>query len=261
MKTIFTLILAAFCLTATSVQAQSWRPGDAPHKHSAYFRGRPIAGHPGGHSYGRPGSRHDFGFTPYRYHDCYCPVTFEAGLVTKRYATYFGPADRFHENLWGEQGRFMSGMQMGLAFQPTAYNGVGFRTGAYYEFYVASGAGVRELGYNRFTEHDLYFPIHFAYNFSVAPGVDIDLNTGLGFNVALAGVYRSWGRNGGVDWQEYGNYDRPDRINAMWEFGASVRYDHFKFGLNYGLGLNDHEFYDNARTRQNKLSVTAGITF
>ena len=255
MKTIITL-LTAFTLASGSAFAQYWTPNAAPHKHSSYYNGR-------GMDYSRHGGHHSidpwFGRAGYFVNPC--PVTFEASMVSKRYVTRFGPADRFHENLWGEQGRFLNGLQLGVGFQPTSCSGVGFRSGAFYEIYFASGPGVRDLGYNRFTEHDLYFPLHMTYTVPLAPYLVLNVESGLGFNVALGGIYRSWGRNGGIEWQHYGNYDAPDRINAMWEIGANVRYDHFKFGFNYGLGLNDNEFYDNARTRQNKFTLSAALVF
>lgn len=243
--------MATFALGAN---AQTWHPGDAPHKHSRYYNGY-------GMDY-RAGRRYDSAFGRVdRLMQSRCPVTLQAGLVSKRFGTYFGPGDRYHENIWGQQGRFMNGVQMGLAFQPTAWNGLGFRTGAFYELYFANGQGVRDMGYNRFTEHDLYFPFNLAYNVRLDRGMDLNFTTGPAFNIAMAGVYRSWGRNGTVDYQDYGNYDLPDRINAMWEFGAQFRYDHLQVGLNYGLGLNDHEFYDNARTRQNKVTLSVAAVF
>lgn len=257
MKTISTLLLTGLlALFGVSANAQSWSSGSAPHKKSKYYNGYSMD-----YSRGRSHSV-DYGFGRYnRILDSRCPVSLQAGLVSKRFATFFAPGDRYHENLWGEQGRFMNGLQLGLAFQPTAWNGIGFRTGGFYELYIANGNGVINEGFNRFTEHDLYFPFHFAYNFRPSRLCDINLTTGLGFNVAMAGVYRSWGRNGTVEYQNYGNNGLPDRINAMWEFGAQVRYDHFQVGLGYGLGLNDHEFYDNARTRQNKVTLSVAAVF
>lgn len=256
MKTISTLLLTGImAATALSANAQTWRPSDAPHKHSRYYNGY-------GMDYRNTGRRYDSGFGRIdRLMQTRCPVSLQGGLVSKRFSTRFAPGDRFHENLWGDQGRFMNGMQLGIAFQPTAWNGLGFRTGGFYEAYFATGNGVRDMGYNRFTEHDLYFPFQLAYNYRPTPYCDINFTTGLGFNVALAGVYRSWGRNGSVDYQDYGNINRPDRINAMWEFGVQARYDHLQVGLNYGLGLNDHEFYDNARTRQNKVTLSVAAVF
>lgn len=260
MKTISTLLLTLlFALGSTTASAQSWTPGGKPHQNSRYYNGYGMDySHRSGRQYGSHGysTRHD-------HFSCnaFCPVSLQVGLVSKRFATAFAPGDRYHENLWGQEGRFMNGLQMGLSVQPTGFSGVGFRTGAFYEIYFANGYGVRDLGYNRFTEHDFYFPFDFAYNTNVSRDVNLNFYTGLGFNLALAGIYRSWGRNGGVDYQAYGNYDRPDRINAMWEIGADVRYDHFKLGMCYGLGLNDHEFYDNARTRQNKFTLSAAVVF
>lgn len=273
MKTLYSLSLTALLsLFCTAVQAQSWSPGDAPHKHSSYYNGRNL-------DYRRTPNRNNYrnsynnAYRSTPTHDNYrsdryrhssaaeCPVSFEVGMVSKRYGTYFGPGDRYHENLWGEDGRFLNGIQMGFAFQPMSYSGVGLRTGAFYELYFDRGWGVQDCGYDRFTEHDLYIPLQLAYRLPVGRFVNVDFNTGFGFNVAMAGIYRWWGRDGGTDWQEYGNYDRPDRVNAMWEFGASVSFDRFKFGMNYGLGLNDNEFYDNARTRQNKFTMSLGYEF
>lgn len=262
MNRISTLLLTSiFALAGSNAWAQSWTPNSAPHTKSKYYNGGSMdysrkSGTSGRYSY-------DSGFSSYghRMLDTRCPVTLRAGLVSKRFGTYFGPGDRYHENIWGQQGRFMNGLQLGMTFQPTAWNGVGFRSGAFYELYFANGQGVRDLGYNRFTEHDLYLPFNLAYNVRLDRGVDLNFTTGPAFNIALAGVYRSWGRNGSVDFQDYGNYDRPDRINAMWEFGAQFRYDRFQVGLEYGLGLNDHEFYDNARTRQNKVTLSVATVF
>lgn len=265
MKTITTLLLTtAFAFVSTDVAAQSWTP-NAPHTKSKYYNGYNMdysrKGNTGYHhstsryGYDRGFSRGGSSVNPF------CPVSLQAGFVTKRFATNFGPGDRYRENLWGEESRFMSGLQLGIAFQPTACNGLGFRTGGFYEIYFDQGNGVRKEGFNRFTEHDLYFPAQLAYNLRAGRDVDVNFTTGLGFNVALGGIYRSWGRNGEVAYQEYGNIDRPDRINAMWEFGANVRYEHLQVGLNYGLGLNDHEFYDNARTRQNKVTLSVAAVF
>lgn len=254
MKTIATLLLTtATALTGTTTaSAQYWNPHDAPHTHSRYYQNRytGIGTHP------IPHHRQPHGWSGFR-----CPVSFEGGLVSKRFVTNFGPGDRYRENLWGVEGSFMNGLQLGLAYQPTTPCGLGFRSGVFYEMYFANGRGVTDEGYNRFTEHDLYIPAHLNYDIRVAPGIDVNLSTGLGFDVALAGVYRSWGRYGHTDYQHYGNCNAPDRINAMWEFGANVRIDHFKIGFDYGLGLNDQEFYDHARTRQNKFSLTAGVVF
>lgn len=254
MKTIATLLLTtSMALTGTmAASAQYWNPYDAPHTHSRYYQNR----------YNGFGTHHSTTRHPgLGYYSFRCPVSLEGGLVSKRFVTRFGPYDRYCENLWGVEGSFMNGMQLGLAYQPTTPSGLGFRSGMFYEIYFANGRGVSDEGYNRFTEHDLYIPAQLNYDIRVAPGIDVNLSTGLGFNVALAGVYRSWGRGGRTDYQHYGNYNAPDRINAMWEFGANVRFDHFKVGFDYGLGLNDQEFYDHARTRQNKFSLTAGVVF
>lgn len=260
MKTISTLLLTTlFALGGLTASAQTWTPGGAPHKKSKYYNGSGMD-YSRGKTYRGHSGRIDPGFGHSNYYNP-CPVSFHAGLVSKRFATFFAPGDRYRENLWGEEGRFTNGLQLGFTFQPTGISGFGLRTGGFYEIYFANGYGVHNMGYNRFTEHDFYFPIDLAYRAPVGRRSYVNVYTGLGFNMALAGVYRSWGRNGTVDYQDYGNYDLPDRANAMWEMGADVQIDHFKLGMTYGLGLNDNEFYDNARTRQNKFTLSAAVVF
>lgn len=221
-------------------------------------------------------------------------LAFEVGYVTKRFGTKAPVSGRVHENLWGDEDKFFNGLRMGLACQPMTESHFGVRTGIFYEVYISGTTTLNLMGYNRFTEHDLYFPLRMAYRIETDIPLSIDLTTGVGLNIAMAGVYKAWGRAGRTDHQKYGNYleegesiidgreeglvpprlapvvavgdERvenavPDRLNAMWEFGVAVRYKAFAFGMDYGLGLNDHEFYEHARTRQNKFSLSVGVTF
>lgn len=263
MKTISTLLLTGLLgLCSMSAQAQSWAPGNAPHQNSRYYDGYGLDyTHRSTHHAGRA-PRYGYGYGPHHtFGHTSCPVTFQTGFVTKRFVSNGRYCGRYCENLWGDEGRFMNGLQLGFAFQPTMPSGLGFRSGVFYEAYFANGRGVQDLGYDRFCEHDLYIPLHLAYDIPLSRDSRLDLTTGLGFNTALAGVYRDWGRYGNTDYQAYGNDGLPDRINAMWEFGAEVNFDRLSLGFTYGLGLNDHEFYDDTRTRQNKFSLTAALTF
>ncbi|GEM_PF-3697719 len=255
MKTISTLILTAiFATCSLGANAQSWSSNSrtrAPHENSAYFKNK-------NHSHYRNNwSRNNWGHHDF-YYDTYCPITFEVGYVNKRFAPNYS---LLSQNLWSSNNGALNGFQIGFAFQPTSNSGVGLRTGMFYEFYCSAGNGVKSAGYNNFTEHDLYFPFQFAYNLPVSPDVDINFFTGLGFNLAVTGVYRNWGTNGYSYRQEYGNNYLPDRINAMWEFGANVRYNHLQFGMSYGIGMNDQELQYDSRTRQDKFTLSAAYVF
>lgn len=291
MKTIRTFALASLAAMAfvLAAPAQSWHRPAKPHENSAYF------------NHGRPGNRYyDHEFGRRRSDLDPLPVAFEVGYVTKRYGTNTMYEGRRHENMWGNGDKFLNGLQFGFSVQPTTACGFGFRTGLFYEIYIASNTSIHLLGYNRFVEHDLYMPFGLLYHVSTASSVSIDVSTGIGMNVAMAGVYRAWGRNGYTGRQKYGNYLEPgegivdgdgwvqaapaaegrqradapgyavdervenaipDRVNAMWEIGVAVRYKAFKAGMNYGLGLNDQEFYEHARTRQNKFTFSLGVVF
>lgn len=245
----------------TNACAQFWNPLNAPLPHSRFYNPRAARTSPHyPHGYGVARAiEHSYSRG---WREVGCPVSIEGGFVAKRFVTNFGSGDRFRENIWGEEGRFMNGIQWGVAVMPTAPCGVGLRTGVFYEMYFADGGSNADgEGYDHFTEHDIYVPVQLNYAIPVTPHVDINLSTGVGFNCALAGVYHGWGRYGHHDYQHYGNDNAPDRINAMWEVGANVNVRRFKIGFDYGLGLNDQEFYDHARTRQNKFSITAGVVF
>ena len=287
MKTISKIGLSGILIAVfgTAVQAQSWHRPAKPHENSAYFNnGKPF------------NSRHHDDFSRHRYHDTdrdRFPIAFEVGCVSKRFGTNMISSGRYHENMWGEHNKFLNGFQMGFSFQPFTESHFGMRSGLFYEIYISNSSVVHHMEYNRFAEHDLYIPLHLLYHIPTASPVSIDVSTGFGFNIVMAGVYRSWGRDGRSDHQKYGNYlepdedgivtdgglwrvaaaDRymtmdervenpiPDRVNAMWEIGCSVRYRMFKAGMNYGLGLNDQEFYEHARTRQNKFTFSLGVVF
>ncbi|MBQ9362096.1 MAG: hypothetical protein IJT97_01615 [Bacteroidaceae bacterium] len=206
------------------------------------------------------------------------PFGFTMGYVNKDWRTDLD-GQVIHENLWGEQNKRMHGMQIGFIYQPCLPIGAGIHTGLFYECYFSVSQKVRDAGYDDFTEHNLYLPIHLQWRLPITQQASISLFGGIGLNWAISGTYNEYYREYVYDgynllaaiglipngyyvegsrigkYQEYGQGDWPRRLNMQWEFGCNLRYKNFQLGFTYSIGDTNHEFYRNYKTRQDKLAI------
>ncbi|MBQ9641652.1 MAG: hypothetical protein IJV06_08835 [Bacteroidaceae bacterium] len=206
------------------------------------------------------------------------PFGFTVGYVSKDWRTDMD-GRIVHENLWGETDKRMHGMQIGFTYQPCLPIGAGIHTGLFYECYFSVSRAVRDAGYNDFTEHNLYLPIHALWRLPLSQQASISLFGGIGFNWAISGTYNERYREyvydgynlwaalgipvGGHyiegsrigEYQKYGQGDWPRRLNMQWEFGCNIRYKNFQLGFTYSIGDTNHEFYRGYKTRQDKLAI------
>lgn len=213
-------------------------------------------------------------------------ISVEMGYVNKQFVTDFGAEGVLHENLFGEEDKFMHGLQIGAFYHPTLkladHFGVGCRTGVAYEQYWASG---RTMGYNKFSEGDLYIPVNGTIVFPFCNNkAEISLHAGVNMNLIIYGKLsnESWGSSSVIDYinnnywpymrnryarMEYLNYGEdgwPKRVNFAYEFGMSFRFQNFYLRGTYSRGLTDHCFYweggNRYKTHERKLTVTLGYT-
>ena len=212
----------------------------------------------------------------------------ELGYVNKQFVTNFGNGDVFHENLFGQEGKFLHGFQLGAYYHPSLrlseHFGIGFRTGLAYEQYLASG---RPMGYNKFSEGDIYIPFNATISFPFADDrAEISLHAGVNMNCIIYGKLSNadWGTSSIWDYisgsrywyylrnryerMEYLNYGEdgwPKRVNFACEFGLSFRISGFYLRGTYSHGFTNHCFYweDGKRykTLERKLTVTLGASF
>ena len=212
----------------------------------------------------------------------------EIGYVNKQFVTDFGNGDVFHENIFGLEDKFLHGFQIGFFYHPTLrlgeHFGVGCRTGLAYEQYLASG---RPMGYNKFSEGDLYIPFNGTISFPFADDkAEISLHAGVNMNCIIYGklsnadwgsssvwdyISSSWygyymhNRYARMEYLDYGADGWPKRVNFGCEFGLSVRISGFYLRGTYSRGITNHCFYweDGKRfkTTERKLTVTIGATF
>ena len=205
------------------------------------------------------------------------------GYVNKGWVTDID-GKTIHENLWGQEDKKLHGFQMGITYSPTFYAGLGIDTGLFYECYISESAVVHDAGFDDFTEHNIYIPLHAQYKFPVSRDFSIYVYGGIGMNIVLEGTYNindryygyysEWdgftGYSGGrpysgsysqvVGYQEYDEGEWPRRFNLQYELGAKLKFSNFVITAGYAWGATNHKFYQGYDTRQNKLNIGIGYT-
>ena len=224
---------------------------------------------------------------------------FSVGWVAKEWRTSYN-GQTLCEDLWGNLGKMLHGVQFGLHFHQSIFYGIGWRTGFYYEWYISHDSFLKENGWNRFNEHSLYIPLHVQFRLPVTRKISITPYAGIGFNIALKGRMKNGpltGANGvevinhGYSHTYSGNfigdvigtiveaatarkeyiqhevqgyvYDNhtPRKFNLQAELGVAFRVYAAELTFTYSWGLTKHHLYDFAPSRQNKLAMNLGITF
>lgn len=197
-------------------------------------------------------------------------LDFTIGYVNKNWHTDFG---RFEvdENPWGEQGRRLHGLQLGVAYQPTLNFGLGLRTGLFCECYISFSDAVTMANHDDFTEYSLYMPLHALWRVPVCSDFSFSLFGGIGFNWALYGAYNdnywapTYNSYGSVYWerhsvpteyQKYGNGVWPRHMNVQWEVGGQLRIKSIQAAFTYSQGITNHGFYSGYKTRQDKIGLS-----
>ena len=214
-----------------------------------------------------------------------------AGWVAKEWTTTAN-GRTYHENLWGDRDKMFHGFQFGLHAQQSVFNGIGWRTGLYYEWYISTSSYVKEQGFSRFNEHGLYLPLHIIFQMSPIKNVCIMPYAGFGFNWAIygnfkegplsgPGGYTGKGYSGNdivetailslvntavssrreypVEYFDYNNHS-PHHWNVQAEVGVALRIYKAELTFTYSWGLNRHWLYDDKPSHQNKMAAQLAFT-
>ena len=194
------------------------------------------------------------------------PIGFTVGYVNKTWRTNFDDGV-FHENPWGDENKRLHGMQFGVVYQPCFPIGFGAHTGLFYELYISYKNPVVNSGkHDEFTEHDLYLPLHAMWRFPLSRDCSFSVYGGVAFNWAMYGSYNDYFWTIGPDlvpqqtsvprrYQKYGNGEFPHHMNVQWEVGGQFKINHFQAGFTYSFGATNHDFYNDAKTRQDKINI------
>lgn len=201
-------------------------------------------------------------------------ISFSIGYINKDWVT---DTDRgqYHENIWGEEGKRLHGLQVGLAYEPlmkvAPVFGFGFRAGLYYELCYSVSDYVKKLGFDDFTESSLYIPLHAKLRFNITPDLAIEGYAGIGMNWAFSGSfndryeyydrYDGWRTDSESMYVRYGRGDLPHRLNFQYEFGGGIVFKNFHARFTMSKGMTDHRLYQGVKTVQNKIGITVGWSF
>lgn len=203
--------------------------------------------------------------------------SFSIGYINKDWVTDFS-GESYHENLFGEEGKRLHGVQLGYRYTTCLPVGLGLQTGLSYEWCMSYSDKVKDNGFDRFNEHSLHLPIHALYRIPLAQKASISPYAGVGFNWKVSanmksgeytGIYDDYNYGYGSYWHDrwYGDYTTvsygkngwPRALNAQLEFGANIRISDVVVGVTYSRGLTNHKFYKSDKTRQDKLAITIGV--
>ena len=192
------------------------------------------------------------------------------GYANKDWVTDNGDNGRSHEDLWGRENRRLHGLQVGLIAQPCFKFGLGLHTGIIYEMYKSKNHIVKAAGYDNFTEHNFYIPVHVMYRIPIVKKIALSPYLGLGLNWAMVGSYNtkylenhSDGTHVKLNHREttltYGDGQYPERLNYQLEAGLIFTCNRYQIGFTYAHGLTNHKTHYPKRTIQNKLAVTLAV--
>lgn len=200
------------------------------------------------------------------------------GYINKEWVSEFSDGD-YHENIFGQEGKRLHGVQLMYHFTPCLPVGLGIHTGLGYEWCMSYSKEVEKMGFDRFNEHSLYVPIHamwripFGKTVSLTPfgGVAInwkvEANLKSGYYDGILDSYRydHFYSRWGTDYArvKYGQDGWPHALNTQMEFGFHLNINQVVIGFTYSKGLKDHEFYrkEHVKTRQDKLALNIGLFF
>lgn len=172
---------------------------------------------------------------------------------------------RSHVNFWGEEGKSMSGIQVGVPVQPLFGLGFGMNTGLYFEYYWSDNPSKSDDTYDKMEEMSLYLPVHLMFRLPLAEEISLFVNGGIGMDYGLKFNYKEDGEEGAYE-QDYDSPGIPKQFNLSTEFGGGFQFKALQISFQYSLGLTNHDnmFTYNGESvdaKQNKMTFTLGLMF
>lgn len=187
---------------------------------------------------------------------------FTIGWAAKEWITNIN-GENVHHNLWGTPNKMLHGLQLGVHLNQSLFYGIGWRTGFYYEWYKDKDQILKNNGWDRFSEHCLYIPLHIQFRLPIIPkneNISVSPYAGIGFNIAMKGRFKNGpaSKASGLEYRPY-----PDNNNSY----GSLLEDLVGSFFDYATGMNgyyvQHEVlnyvYNNYTPRKFNLQAELGI--
>ena len=202
------------------------------------------------------------------------PYGFSIGYVQKQVVSKNGSQKYKFEPAYFREGKSLSGIQMGIHFQPTLSWGLGIYTGLFYELYLASCDDYGDE-FKNFSEHSLNLPLHLYYRIPFANRYSLAVHGGLGFDL---GLYACYSKNflGDTDndngySESYSDYygesnGGPNAFNMTWDIALTLNLNKIAINAFMSTGLLNHKGlgeWDDGEGKNliNKLGVSMSFLF
>lgn len=202
------------------------------------------------------------------------PFGFSMGYVSKQIVAKNGSNRYKFDPAYFRENKSLSGIQVGIHFQPTFSWGGGFYTGLLYELYMASCDDYGD-DLKNFTEHSLNMPIHLYYRIPFSNKFSIAIHGGIGMDL---GLYASYSKDilGGNDsnngyTKEYDDYygkdnGGPNAFNLTWDLAGTININKFAVNVFMSKGLVNHKGvgeWDNGEGKNviNKFGISISYLF
>jgi hypothetical protein len=203
------------------------------------------------------------------------PLGLSLGYVQKQWE-WKTDGQTIRYGAWDTPDSYLSGLQVGIRYEPLFKYGLGLSTGLFYEYYqsesgkftgtYSDASGEYDYRMN-FSEHSLHLPLHLEYrlNFSkqfqffVEAGPSLDY--GLGAKLIATEIGESKPFYTGTDIYQNSELGFPNkRFNASIDFGAGIRLNGLQLNVGISRGLLNISANPDVEIRQNK-PITASLSW
>lgn len=192
------------------------------------------------------------------------PYGFSMGYVQK-WVNATAESEKFKcDPAYWREGKSLSGIQLGIHFQPCLTWGLGLYTGLFYELFFASDNSWGEDMKN-FTEHNLNLPLHLYYRIPFSENFSIAIHGGVS---ADYGIYASYTKEFlGISSSDSGtsySYDKyygsssqqgPNQFQLNWDLAASFNIHKIAINTYISRGLLDNSHLHDGITGAEKIKI------
>lgn len=125
-----------------------------------------------------------------------------------------------------------------------------------YELMDVKRISVRKFGFR--------IPVMAGYHFDFTNNIKVSVFTGPELEVGLAGKARGQISNietAWYKWDLYGDDGEFNRVNLLWDFGASVSWNQWSFGITGGVGMLNINNESDPKFHENRVTMSLGYDF
>lgn len=149
-------------------------------------------------------------------------------------------------NNWGQENKSMHGLEIGISWQPYFGYGQGFRTGVYYQLFIAQPDFIE--GDPTELEHDIYIPAMYQFRLPLAADFSILGFGGFAMQIGVAHKLNFSGDESEENSFDIGfghneEYDlyQPEACQFYIPVGGGIQFKTFQLEFTYSWGLNDNK--------------------